>query len=113
MLGTNDLKDWLAILGGVVALLATAVLWRLRGEFSSRTEVKTLQDRVGLVEKDLGEIKVMLAVRLENMPDHEDMGDIRTRLARVEEQVRGVGETMARIERPLNLLVEHHMKGAG
>lgn len=108
MPGASDLKDWLAIVGALVAVGACGVLWRLRGEFSSRSELKALQDRVAAVEKDLTEIKVLL----NNMPDHEDMGDVRTQLARLEEQVRHVGDTMTRIERPLNMLVDHAMRGS-
>lgn len=113
MPGANDLKDWMAILGGLVAVVGTIVMWRLRGEFPSRLEVKALGERVGTVERDMGEIKVLLSVRLDNMPDHEDMGDIRAHLARLEERVNSAVDTMIRIERPLNLLVEHHMKGSG
>lgn len=110
----SDAKDVAAIIAGLGGVVATAVLWRLKGEFASKADMKAAQDRLDEVETDVAEIKV----RMTTLPDHEDMSELKTRLASVEGSVRvvstelaGLREVMERIERPLNRLLDFHMRG--
>ncbi len=55
---------------------------------------------------------------IEHLPDHHDLADLTNRVAAVEGSVKALGATLegvrdvlARIERPLNSLVDHHLKG--
>lgn len=52
------------------------------------------------------------------MPTGEDVSDIKDRLGGIEGEMKGLvatikgqAEIMTRIERPLNLLMEHHLRG--
>jgi len=82
----TDIKDMAAVVAGVGGLVASAVLWRLKGEFATKADMKATQDRLDEVETDVAEIKV----RMTTLPDHEDMTELKTRLASVEGSVRVV-----------------------
>lgn len=109
----NDLKDWLALAAALAALVSAAVLWRLKGEFPTRTEHKEATTRIAQLEGDVQRLKTYQ----EMAPDHEDMGTVMDRLGRVEgsvnalaETVKGIKDIMERMERPLHLLLEFHLK---
>ncbi|MDG3442431.1 hypothetical protein [Nitrospirillum amazonense] len=82
-------------------------------------------DRVGAVEK--ASEKRMAAVEatcaavqaeIRHLPDQDALGELRDRIAGVEANVKGLSagidglrEVLERIERPLDLLMKHHLKG--
>lgn len=109
--------DWLDIvlkLGSAIVLvfqgLLVWVLWSLRKQFVARTHCDTqcqaMRDKQTELEQaqkalpDAAEVQAM-AVQLAGIE-----GSIKTVMATVQ----GQAELMQRIERPLNLLLEHHVR---
>ena len=113
----SDITDAAGPLAALAGLVATAILWRLKGEFASKADLQQTRDRLDTVEAEIERV----CTRLEMLPDHEDLSDVRERLASMEgaikvasEQVEGLRQVMVRLERPLNQLIDHHMnRGRG
>jgi chromosome segregation ATPase len=107
-----DFKEWFTIAAGLGGLVVTAFVWRLKGEFASKGDMAETRTRLDTLEGDV----TKMSARLETLPDHEDLSDVRERLASMEgaikvasEQVEGLRQVMVRLERPLNQLLDHHM----
>jgi hypothetical protein len=91
--------------------------WSVRHAFATKDD---LAAAVAPVRTELqGQERRMSALEaeLKHAPTHADLEAIRsglvsvqTHVAGLSENVRGVNETLGRIERPLNLLLEHHLK---
>lgn len=112
--GVSDLTEIAGPLIGLAGLVSTAILWRLKGEFASKADLQETLDRLDTVETEM----VGVRAKLDTLPNHEDMSNVRERLASMEgaikvaaEQIEGLRQVMARLERPLNQLIDHHMRG--
>lgn len=97
----------------VIQALLVWALWSLRKQFMSR---EGCDERCKKLEKRQGDLEASHKA----MPSSGDLGAIKDRLGKIEggvealgATVKGQGEIMLRIERPLNLLIEHHLKGSG
>jgi len=118
----GEIKDALGVVFAIWAVLSSAGLWWLSRQFASKGEVEGLKKKDGELEKRIGateeEVTAMKA-RMESLPDHEDFAEMKEKLANVDgsvkvaaAEIRGLKDVMQRIEQPLNLLVEHHLRGA-
>lgn len=94
------------------------LMWSARKSFVPR---ETCDGRCGKNEDRMNKADLRMA-QLETahqaMPTPEDVSDIKDRLGGIEGEmkglvatIRGQAEIMTRIERPLNLLMEHHLRG--
>ena len=105
-------------------LLAWA-LWSLRKQFVSGThcekQCKAAADKHATLEQEQAKLKQEQA-RLEQaqqaLPDAAEVQAMAVQLAEIEGSIKAVmatvqgqAELMQRIERPLNLLLEHHVRG--
>ena len=113
------------IVGGVLGFLGGAVLWMARNTLATKAELHSSFEAHGEEHDELnrrleeGESKfAAILADLEHLPGHSDLNDIRDRIAAVEGEVKalaatidGLKEVLERVERPLNILVEHHMNG--
>lgn len=97
----------------LIQFLLVWALWSLRKQFMSR---EGCDERCKKLEKRQGDLEAAHKA----MPSPGDMGAIKDRLGKIEggveslaATVEGQKEIMLRIERPLNLLIEHHLKGSG
>lgn len=111
-----EIKDAVTVLLAVGAFAFGLLLWRLKGEFAGKKEQGELEHRMERTEADVARLKTLV----ESIPDHEDLSDLKTKLAEVEggvkvvaTEISGLKEVLKRIEEPLRLLVEHHLKGGG
>lgn len=111
----GEIKDVLGVLVAVWAVLSSAGLWWLSRQFASKVEVADLEVRVGATE----EVVTAMKARMESLPDHEDFAEMKEKLANVDgsvkvaaAEIRGLKDVLQRIEQPLNLLVEHHLRGS-
>lgn len=124
--------DWWSIALNVVSLLVLAfqglltwVLWSMRKEFVSSThcgnQCKAAAEKRAELEKAQAKLEQEQA-RLEQaqkaLPDADEVQAMAVQLAEIEGSIKAVmatvqgqAELMARIERPLNLLLEHHVRG--
>lgn len=98
----------LAVAG--LQLLLLWAQWSLKKQFVSRDSCETLCKKLGDKQRDL-------EAAHQAMPSAEDLEKIQDRLGGIEGEMKGMGatlkgqaETMVRIERPLNLLLEHHLR---
>jgi tetrahydromethanopterin S-methyltransferase subunit G len=104
--------SWLTLAAGILTAATLAgglviawIRWQLAGDFARTADVSALGVRIGAVEE-----------RLKSMPEHDDLEVLNQRLGKVERSVdvvatelRGVRESIARIERDLHLLIRHHL----
>lgn len=118
----GEIKDAFAVIAGIWAVLSSAGLWWLSRQFASKGDVEGLKKKDDALEKRIGateeEVTTMKA-RMESLPDHEDFAEMKEKLANVDgsvkvaaAEIRGLKDVMQRIEQPLNLLVEHHLRGS-
>jgi len=89
----------------VAGALVAAVRHMLRGEFATRTQHVDLEKKVGALERRFGDI-----------PSEHDINGLTGRLARVETGVavvqttiEGVNTGLKRVERNVDLLIEHQL----
>lgn len=102
-------KDLAWILGLVTLLGGSLIAWlrfRLAGDFARSGDVSALAARVTAMEQ-----------RLAQMPNHEDLrqlqsrvGDVERAVAVVAEKISGVAEIMKRVEHQTQLLVHHQLR---
>lgn len=118
----GEIKDAFAVIAGIWAVLSSAGLWWLSRQFASKGDVEGLRKKDDALEKRIGateeEVTTMKA-RMESLPDHEDFAEMKEKLANVDgsvkvaaAEIRGLKDVMQRIEQPLNLLVEHHLRSS-
>ncbi|MFL7904696.1 DUF2730 family protein [Azospirillum argentinense] len=96
----------------MAALIATGIMWRLKGEFASKSDIRTLFDRLDKVERE----QAGLAIRVEQVPTHEDIHAVSTKLAEVAGDVKALEATIATgmqgVRDQLSMLVKHHLEKA-
>ena len=107
-MGDMHLRDIVTLLTAacIVAGLAIAwIRWRLSDTFASKKDVAHVGDRLDEIE-----------ARLKDVPTHADVGRLAERISAVEanvaavgEQIRGVRDGVARVERDLHLLLQHEL----
>lgn len=123
--------DWWSIALNVVSLLVlvfqgllTWVLWSMRQQFVSNThcgeQCKAAAEKHAALEQAQAKLEQEQA-RLEQaqkaLPDADEVQAMAVQLAEIEGSIKAVmatvqgqAEIMTRIERPLNLLLEHHVR---
>jgi hypothetical protein len=102
-------RDVGALLTSATIMSGIVIAWvkyRLAGDFASKSDIADMSRRMEGVE-----------VQMRQSPTHADMAKLSDRLSVVERGVAvgnaelgGIRDGMARIERDLNLLVQHHIK---
>ncbi len=120
-------RDWgtVALLVGAVVTVMTAVntaAWFvLRAVFVSRTDMTDALDRLAAEltrarEARIGEAEARLDARVGAMASADELGEVKLSIARVEGtvgalagKIDGLAAVIARLENPLNLLVQHHL----
>lgn len=101
------IRDWLPIALAAGGTALAAMLWRMRGEFCSKGEARELERRLGSMESAL----VGISARIENMPDHSDLIEIREHLAGMRSEIQGTRDVMERLEYQVKLVLEHQLRG--
>lgn len=102
-------RDVAALLTSATIMSGIVITWvkyRLAGDFASKADIADMSRRMEGVE-----------AQMRNAPTHADITKLSERLSIVERGVAvgnaelgGIRDGMARIERDLNLLVQHHIK---
>lgn len=132
MVNGSDIPAWvdllfkaLAGIGGLAGIFASMGMRLARRTFATRDEIQqrfdlhaqeheALSERLAAGEREFATIKADIA----HLPDHDDIAEVKDRIGEVEGSVRalaatveGLKEVLERVERPLNVLVTHHLKG--
>ncbi|MBF0168781.1 MAG: DUF2730 family protein [Alphaproteobacteria bacterium] len=126
-MNADDIKIWLSI-GGAVLTLASLIggwaLWSLRQAMVPRHEFDGFQEEH---DKDHGELEERLKqgelrfermeAMVKNLPDHDDLAEIRESLSDVEKAVasvstelKGVADAIKAQTLQLNMLLKHHLR---
>ena len=107
---TSQLQFGLSLVMALGALAAAGVLWRLKGEFASKGDIKSLVSRIEQLERD----QVGLAARVDQVPTHADLAAVRAAISDVSGDVKALDATietdMRGIRDQLALLMAHHME---
>lgn len=102
---------WMPLMLTVVQLLLAWVIWSMRKEFIRREEcttcASTLSQRVSAVESGLDSLPTSESWGKMQVAIEEVRGSNRVVLAKLE----GQSELLKRIEHPMQLLMEHHLRG--
>ncbi|PKN07608.1 MAG: hypothetical protein CVU73_12765 [Deltaproteobacteria bacterium HGW-Deltaproteobacteria-8] len=92
-------------------------LWSLRKQFVSRTHCDAQCQTQTKKQTELEQAQTKLEQAQKALPNADEVQAMAVQLAAiegsiktVEATVRGQSEVMQRIERPLNLLLEHHLR---
>ena len=99
--------DWLKVIpliGGPMAALAallSGVWWVMRKFFASQEDVGRLKTRVAVVEKKIGD-----------MPTQAQLVKLDGDISQLSERISGLGDKIAAVSKPLDLLIEHHINGS-
>jgi hypothetical protein len=93
-------------------LAGTGVVWlllsRMRQEFPSKGDLAALSRRHDDAEARLADLETDMAVikaRMENMPTHEDVSDIKAALAGIDATQKAAATTMLSIHEQLMILL--------
>lgn len=102
---------WMPLMLFLVQLLLVWVIWSMRKEFVRREECTTcataLSQRVSSVESILDSLPTSESWGKMQVAIEEVRGSNRVVLAKLE----GQSELLKRIEHPMQLLMEHHLRG--
>lgn len=102
---------WMPLMLTIVQLLLAWVIWSMRKEFIRREEcttcASTLSQRVSAVESGLDSLPTSESWGKMQVAIEEVRGSNRVVLAKLE----GQSELLKRIEHPMQLLMEHHLRG--
>jgi len=116
--------DWWNIvsnLGPMVLLVLQGlllwVLWSLRKQFVPHTHCDAQCQALAKKHTELEQAQLKLEQAQKALPSADEVQELQVQLAAivgsiktVEATVKGQSEVMQRIERPLNLLLEHHLR---
>jgi predicted nucleic acid-binding Zn-ribbon protein len=126
----ESLKSAGELLLMALAAAMVVLIWRLKEVFVTKAHFheylkkhledhEHIEDRHKETEKRLedgAEKFATILADLDHLPNHKDISDLKDRIGAVEGSVKALGATInglkdviERIERPLNILVEHHM----
>lgn len=117
--------DWWSIIFNVLSLALVVVqgllawgLWSLRKSFVGQEQCGERCQALADKQAALAQAQAALEQAQQALPDAATVQSLQVQLAEIEGSVRtlaatvqGQTEVMARIERPLNLLLEHHVRG--
>lgn len=114
----DSILSWAPLVLSVVQLLLAWVLWSMRQEFVRRVDCGKERDgmakchidlahRVAAAEADIGNMPRPAAWSKMQVAMEEVRGSNKVLLAKLE----GQSEILKRIEHPVQLLMEHHLKG--
>ena len=102
---------WMPLMLTIVQLLLAWVIWSMRKAFIRREEgttcASTLSQRVSAVESGLDSLPTSESWGKMQVAIEEVRGSNRVVLAKLE----GQSELLKRIEHPMQLLMEHHLRG--
>ena len=113
----DHLGKWSPLILGLLQVVGLWVIWSLRRQFMTREDCS--QQCKKLADKQTAQEAKQAALEAahQSMPSAEDLERIQERLGGIEGEMKGMSATlkgqaeiMVRIERPLNLLLEHHVK---
>jgi len=113
------------LLTGLVGMIGGGLAWAARHTLVSQVDFEAWVTGHGNAHSALdrrlaeGETRfALLQSSLDHLPDHDDVAELKERITKVEgsvealgERIDGLREVLERVERPLNLLVDHHMRG--
>lgn len=127
-----QLPDWIdiglkvvGVIGGALGAIGGGVVYLARHTLVTQDDLRERFEEHEADHKELDKRLVegerqfaAIQADLEHLPDHEDIADLKDRIGAVEGSVQALGatidglkEVLERVERPLNILVEHHMNG--
>lgn len=93
-------------------------LWSLRKQFVARTHCDAQCQAQAKKQTELEQAQAKLEQAQKALPDADEVQAMAVQLAEIEGSIKAVmatvqgqAELMQRIERPLNLLLEHHVRG--
>jgi uncharacterized membrane protein len=115
----KDFLDWWPVAVVALSALSTVAAYSIKHGLASKEDLaahgEDEQKRFRLVEDRLARVES----ELKHAPTHEDLAHIRTDLSALKahmagqaEATRGLQDTLQRFERPLNLVLEHHLAGS-
>lgn len=113
----ETIQKWLPLVVLVIQLLLSWFMWTLSRQFMPRKECELCREdmkkKVDVLEKGAA---VADALR-SGTPTAEEIGEIHTSVEAIRGDIKGLradingqGELLRRLERPVNLLMEHHLK---
>ncbi len=109
--------DVLTITLSVLGFLAASGIWLMRQSVVTHKALAETLEPIGLQVDQHGARITQLEGDLAHMPDGGEWIDLRERMTRleggiekIETQVSSIHETMERIERPLNVLIDEKLK---
>ncbi|MGE4504052.1 MAG: hypothetical protein AB7D51_01795 [Desulfovibrionaceae bacterium] len=109
----GDASKFVSVLVLLLQLAGGWFIWGMRREFVTRKHC----DEECLKRRQMQTALTLLEQAQRNAPDSEDMAAIKDRLGGIEGEIKallatakGQADLLNRLERPLNLLMEHHLK---
>lgn len=109
----GDASKFVSVLVLLLQLAGGWFIWGMRKEFVTRKHC----DEECRKRQQMQTALSLLEQAQRNAPDGEDMEAIKDRLGGIEGDMKGVlatmtalSEALGKLERPLNLLIEHHLK---
>ncbi len=109
--------DLIGLIGGAVGVLAGAAWWLIRHSLVTHTALEGKMAPLGTVLDDHGNRIAKVENDMKHLPSGDDWHSVREQMIRLEgginnleTQVTAVRETMERIERPLNVLIDGKLK---
>lgn len=112
--------DLFAVMGGAVGVICGVAWFVIRSALVTHQALGRALEPMGVQMDDHAERLSKLEGDIRQMPDARAWGDMREQMVRLEggvdairTETRGLRETMERIERPLNVLVDAKLKQRG
>ena len=108
----HNLATWLEIFSsvcGVAGGIAAVLIWAVRSSFVSRSDLSTelgnLYVRLNAADGKL----ILIETELRHVPTQRDFNELSAKVGALSADIAGVTAILARIERPLNLLMDERM----
>lgn len=115
--GLAQYGPFISLLLGLVQGLVLWAIWSLRKQFVSREDCSGHCQEHTEKRQELETRQTALEAAQRAMPTDRDVEIIKDRLGGIEGEIkallasyRGQSELMLRLEKPLNLLMEHHLR---
>ncbi|RIK92474.1 MAG: hypothetical protein DCC73_11870 [Proteobacteria bacterium] len=103
----NFISQFYAPISTLVNLIIVWVIWSLRQSFARKEDLTKLEAAVSTLKSEVGHLPTgretnELSIRIATLH-----GDIKT----LEANVKGLGRSLDRVEKPLNMMIENELKG--